>query len=64
MNQKGVAYLLILILGTVIILASTVYYTSIMVEARVSNNARLVSEVFYHTESSIHQVPQIGRAHV
>ena len=53
MNQKGIAYLLVLILGGIIVTASMVYYSSTVIESRVSTNSRLAKEVFYHAEHSI-----------
>ncbi len=55
MNNKGISYLLILILGGILVTASGVYYASTIVESRVSTNARVAREVFYHTESAIYK---------
>lgn len=52
MNQKGIAYLLVLILGGIIVTSSIVYYSSTLIESRISSNSRMAKEVFYHAESS------------
>lgn len=53
MNQKGIAYLMVLILGGIIVTASMVYYSSTIIESRVSTNSRMAKEIFYFTEGSI-----------
>ncbi|MBT9131309.1 MAG: hypothetical protein DDT41_01614 [candidate division WS2 bacterium] len=54
MNQKGIAYLMVLILGGIIIASSIVYFSSTVIESRVSINSRMSQEVFYHAEGSIY----------
>lgn len=53
MNNKGMAYLLIIILGGLLITGAGIYYASNVVESRISNNSKLSKEVFYFAESAI-----------